>query len=123
MEFCNVSLPGVSQEEPAEVKEVSVQQLKSLADEGEDFQLIDVRESYEYDIVNIEGELIPLGQIDQVPERIAKNKQVIIHCRSGKRSADAIRKLEAAFGFNNLYNLKGGVLAYAKEIDTSLATY
>ncbi len=122
VQFCDVKLPGANLEE-LPVKEVTVRNLQSLINKGADFQLIDVREAYEYEIVNIEGELIPLGEITQNADKISKDKQVIIHCRSGKRSADAIRALEQEFGFENLYNLKGGVLAYAKEIDTSLATY
>ncbi|MGB1204484.1 MAG: molybdopterin-synthase adenylyltransferase MoeB [Chitinophagales bacterium] len=121
-EFCNVDL-GFETEKPKEVKEIDVQTLKTWGDEKLDFQLIDVREPYEYEIVNLAGELIPLGQIEKAFEKVARNKKVVIHCRSGKRSADAIRKLEEAFGFDNLYNLKGGVLAYANEIDESLATY
>ena len=121
-EFCNVDL-GFAEEKTKEVKEIDVQTLKTWSDNKLDFQLIDVREPYEYEIVNLAGELIPLGQVEAAFDKIARNKKVIIHCRSGKRSADAIRKLEDAFGFDNLYNLKGGVLAYAKEIDTSLATY
>ncbi|MEZ4883574.1 MAG: molybdopterin-synthase adenylyltransferase MoeB [Chitinophagales bacterium] len=122
VEFCDVKLPGANLEEKP-VKEVTVKNLQSLIKKGIDFQLIDVREPYEYEIVNIEGELIPLGQIAENVHRIARDKQVIIHCRSGKRSADAIRELEKITDFDNLYNLKGGVLAYAKEVDTSLATY
>ncbi|MGB0932510.1 MAG: ThiF family adenylyltransferase, partial [Chitinophagales bacterium] len=122
-QFCDVKLPGASSEEQQPVKEVTVRNLQNLLKKGADFQLIDVREPYEYEIVNIEGELIPLGQITQETNRISKDKQVIVHCRSGKRSADAIRALEQEFGYENLYNLKGGVLAYAKEIDTSLAVY
>jgi sulfur-carrier protein adenylyltransferase/sulfurtransferase len=59
----------------------------------------------------------------QNADKISKDKQVVIHCRSGKRSADAIRALEEKFGYDNLYNLKGGILAYADQIDNSLAKY
>ncbi len=104
------------------VKEITVQELESMVNLKEDFQLIDVREPYEYDIANLEGELIPLAQVATSTSKIAKDKKVIVHCRSGKRSADAIRELEQ-LGFDNLYNLKGGILAYAKEIDTSMPTY
>ena len=105
------------------VKEISVQDFQKLLDKKADFQLIDVREPHEYDIVALDGELIPLGDILQNSNKIQKDKQVIIHCRSGARSATAIRELEANFGFDNLYNLKGGVKAYAEEIDTSLPVY
>lgn len=105
------------------VKEISVKELKDLKDKKINFQLIDVREDYEYEIANLEGELIPLGTILQNVEKIDRTRQVVVHCRSGKRSADAIRALEEKFGFNNLYNLKGGILAYADEVDQSLAKY
>jgi len=105
------------------VKEISVQDFQKLLDIKADFQLIDVREPHEYDIVAIDGELIPLGDILQNAAKIRKDKKVVIHCRSGARSATAIRELEANFGFENLYNLKGGVKAYAEEIDTTLPVY
>ena len=105
------------------MKEITVQQLKEKLDSKEDIQLIDVREDYEYDIANIGAELIPLGTVMDNADRISKDKPVIIHCRSGVRSATAIMNLESRFGFTNLYNLKGGILAYAREIDQSLATY
>ncbi len=117
-QFC-----GLEPLEEKQIKEISVQELKQLELEGADFQLIDVREPYEYDIVNLDGELIPLSQISSSANQIDRNKKVVIHCRSGKRSADAIRELERLFGYTNLYNLKGGVLAYAKEVDTSLTVY
>jgi adenylyltransferase/sulfurtransferase len=105
------------------VKEITVQELKQLFDSKADFQLIDVREDYEFEIANLGGELIPLGTVLQHVDTINKDKQVVVHCRSGKRSADAIRVLEERFGFENLYNLKGGILAYADQIDNSLAKY
>ena len=105
------------------MKEIDVHQLKAMMDAKEDFQLIDVREPYEYEIANIGGQLIPLSNIlDQVDE-ISEDKKVVLHCRSGKRSASAILELERRFGFDNLYNLKGGILAYADEIDPSLPKY
>lgn len=103
------------------VKEVTVQELKSMMDENKDFQLIDVREQFEYDTANINGELIPLGSILLEADKISKDKQVIIHCRSGARSAAAIMQLEKEQGFTNLYNLKGGILAWIAEIDNSLS--
>lgn len=85
-----------------------------------DFQLIDVREEYEFDAANLGGELIPLATVIDQADRISKTKPVIIHCRSGARSAAAIRELESRFGYDNLANLKGGILAWAKDIDPSL---
>ena len=105
------------------MKEVTVQELKALLDSKADFQLIDVREPHEFDICNLNGELIPQGEIPASVDRIAKDKQVVIHCRSGARSGNMVQWLEKNHGFTNLYNLKGGVLAWAKEIDTSMPTY
>lgn len=105
------------------MKEVTVQELKKLKESGADFQLIDVREPHEYDICNLDGELIPMSDVPSNVERIARDKQVIMHCRSGKRSGDMLLWLEKNHGFTNLYNLKGGVLAWAKEIDPEMPTY
>ncbi len=105
------------------MKEVTVQELKKLIDSKADFQLIDVREPHEYDVCNLDGELIPMAEVPHHAERIAKDKQVIMHCRSGRRSGDIILWLEKNHGFTNLYNLKGGILAWAKEIDPTMPTY
>ncbi len=115
-QFCGIESPT----ELRPVKEVSVQELYDLQVQGADFQLIDVREPHEFAAANIDGELIPLGTVSAAAHRIAKDKKVVIHCRSGVRSAKAIRELEDLFGFENLYNLKGGILAWSKEIDTGI---
>jgi len=105
------------------MKEITVQELKEKLDKKEDFQLVDVRESYEYELVNIGGELIPLNTVITNADKISKDKPVVFLCRSGSRSKAAIAALEKQFGFENLYNLKGGITAYAREIDNSLPTY
>jgi rhodanese-related sulfurtransferase len=107
----------------SQMKEITVEELKEKIDNKEDFQLIDVREPHEHEFVNIEGELIPLGTVMDNADKISKDKPVIIYCRSGARSATAIMNLEKQFGFTNLYNLKGGILAYARDVDDSLPTY
>jgi len=104
------------------MKEVSVQELKEKKDKGEDFQLIDVREDFEYEMSNLGGLLIPLGGILIESEKIDKNKPVVVMCRSGKRSAAAIMQLEQ-LGHTNLYNLRGGILAWADEIDPTINVY
>jgi rhodanese-related sulfurtransferase len=104
------------------MKEVSVQELKEKMDNGKDFQLIDVREDFEYETSNLGGKLIPLGGILIETDKIEKDKPVIVMCRSGKRSAAAIMQLEQR-GFTNLYNLQGGILAWADEIDPTLSVY
>jgi len=110
-------------DKPLTMKEVTVQELKKLMDSNADFQLIDVREPHEYDICHLHGELIPMSDIPHNVEKISKDKQVVLHCRSGKRSGDMLLWLEKNHGFTNLYNLKGGILAWAKEIDPEFPTY
>jgi len=104
------------------MKEISVQELKEKIDKGEDFQLIDVREEFEYEVSNLGGVLIPLGGILIEADKISKDKPVIVQCRSGKRSAAAIMQLEA-IGYTNLYNLQGGIMAWANEIDPTISVY
>jgi len=99
---------------------ISVSELKEMFDKNEDFQLIDVREEHEYENANINGILIPLGEIPSRFEEIAKDKKVIVQCRSGARSANAIVFLEQNHGYTNLANLEGGIMAWAREIDDSL---
>lgn len=91
------------------VKEISVEELKKKIEAKENFQLIDVREIWEHEEKNIGGELIPLSEIISQGKKISKEKQVVIYCKTGVRSAIAIQRLQEKFGFNNLYNLKGGI--------------
>lgn len=105
------------------MKEISPKDLKALQDSGEPYQLIDVREEYEFEISDIGGELIPMGEVLHNVDKIARDKKVVVHCRSGARSANIIQALEDRHGFDNLYNLKGGILAYADEVDQSVVKY
>ncbi|WP_302180047.1 molybdopterin-synthase adenylyltransferase MoeB [Chryseosolibacter indicus] len=125
-DFCGISqdnIKSLNTKKDQVMKEITVQELQKLKEEGADFQLIDVREPYEYDICNIEGELIPMSEIPNNVDKIAKDKQVIIHCRSGKRSGDMLLWLEKNHGLDNLYNLRGGILAWAREIDPAMPVY
>ncbi len=101
------------------MKELSVDELNDLIQEEANFQLIDVREPHEYALGNINGEHIPMNTVPQNIEKIAKDKQVVVMCRSGKRSANVINFLEQQ-GFENLYNLEGGIIAWSQEIDSSI---
>lgn len=105
------------------MKEISVQELKEKIDNKEDFQLIDVRETFEYEVSNLNGENIPLGGILIEADKVEKDKPVIIQCRSGKRSAAAVMQLEAQYGYENLYNLKGGILAWQEAYDPNMQVY
>jgi len=73
--------------------------------------------------VNIGGTLIPLGTVASHADEIDRDKKVVIHCKMGGRSAKAIQELEEKFGFTNLYNLKGGILAYIDNVQPTLTKY
>jgi adenylyltransferase/sulfurtransferase len=105
------------------MKEKTVEQLKQMLDSKEDFQLIDVREPHEYEICNLGGELIPMNEVPSNLDKISKDKTVVVHCRSGARSGNIIQYLESNYGYSNLYNLKGGILAWADEIDPEMPKY
>ncbi len=96
--------------------DIDVKELKEKREKGEDFVLIDVREPYEHEEFNIEGELIPLGNFPGVIPELEdrKDKEIILYCRSGRRSGMAQQMLQQA-GFNNVRNLEGGVLAWIEE--------
>lgn len=116
-QFCGVK----AVEKP--VKEITAAELYELQVKGGPFQLIDVREPYEYDIVNIGAELIPLATVTEQADKFNKDIPVVVHCKMGGRSAKAIRELEDKFGFTNLYNLKGGILAYIDEVKPEMTKY
>ncbi|MFP4093439.1 MAG: molybdopterin-synthase adenylyltransferase MoeB [Cyclobacteriaceae bacterium] len=120
-QFCG--LPSQEVSLSSKVKEIDVQQFRQMRENKEDYQLIDVREPYEYDIAHLGGELMPGKDIDQYVEKIHRDKKVVVHCRSGVRSSRVIEKLEKQYGFSNLYNLKGGLLAWAEEVDPAMPVY
>jgi rhodanese-related sulfurtransferase len=93
--------------------DITVQELQERLEQGETINLIDVREEYEYEDFNLGGTLIPLGEIpDRLDEiKHLKDEEVIVHCRSGKRSESAQKFLQSQ-GFSNVRNLIGGVLAW-----------
>lgn len=105
------------------MNEITVQDLKKMIDNKEDFQLIDVRETFEYEMSNLNGLNIPLAGLLLEADQISKDKPVIMQCRSGARSAAAINQLEQQFGFTNLYNLKGGILAWKAEFEPDMPIY
>lgn len=116
-QFCGVKAIEKS------LRAVSPLDLQDWQEQGVDFQIIDVREADEYDYVNIGTELIPLSAISVLGEKIDRSTRVVVMCKSGIRSAKAIRILEDKYGFTNLYNLEGGIINYINELELDLPTY
>lgn len=122
VEFCGMpAVEGAQEEKP--VRGISVKEFQQWRESGKPFTLIDVREPNEYDIVNIGGILVPQHDVLMHLDQIPRSGEVVVHCRSGVRSGNVIRRLQKELGYDNLLNLEGGVLAYVKEIDPSLPTY
>ena len=84
--------------------------------------ILDVREPHEYQICNLNGHLIPLRDLPQRVNELDSAREIVAHCRSGKRSADAVAFLQQA-GFRKIWNLKGGILAWSDEVDPSVPKY
>jgi sulfur-carrier protein adenylyltransferase/sulfurtransferase len=115
-QFC-----GVRNEET--IPEMSPQELKRRMDTGEPFELIDVREPFEYEIARIDGaKLIPLGEIAERLNELSGERPIVVHCHSGTRSAQATRLLQQR-GFANVYNLEGGIDAWSAQIDPNVPKY
>jgi len=117
-QFCGMR---AVEEKPA--KEISAQELYDWQVKGRKFKLIDVREPSEYKIVQIGGDLIPVNTIAEHIDQIPRDVDVVVYCKSGGRSLRAIRELEDQFGYRNLYNLKGGILAYIDQVQPELTRY
>lgn len=100
------------------MNDIDITELKSKLDQKEDFVFIDVREPHEYEEYNIGAQLIPLGDVQKqmLDMEAERDKEIVVHCRSGARSAMAQRMFQQA-GFSNVRNLKGGVLAWQKEYE------
>ena len=110
-------------EDAEAIEEISASELKRRLDKGEALEVIDVRDPHEWDIVRIPGtRLVPLGSLSEHLHEFDSSKTYVMHCKSGVRSAKAIAQLRRA-GFRRLLNLRGGVLAWAREVDPSLPTY
>lgn len=104
--------------------DISVQELSEKLKNGDEIFILDVREEFEYDIANLNGFIIPLPELENRMYEIEdkKNMEVIVHCRTGERSVDAI-KILVEFGFQNTRNLLGGINQWAREIDPGMREY
>lgn len=106
-----------------EVKEITATALKSLLDNNENIVLVDVRESWEKEIADIGGRLIPFDMIEDNFHKIPEAKKIVFYCRTGRRSAEAINRIAKTHNVENVYNLKGGIYAWADEVDSSIKKY
>ena len=120
-EFCGIR--GEEAPAPAtQVPEIAPRELKTRLDRGDDLFILDVREPHEYQICNLRGHLIPLGELPRRAHELDSSREIVAHCRSGKRSAEAVEFLRKA-GFRKIWNLKGGILAWSDEVDPSVPKY
>jgi molybdopterin/thiamine biosynthesis adenylyltransferase/rhodanese-related sulfurtransferase len=121
VQFCGIR----GEEAPAPqttVPEITPRELKSRLDRGDDLFILDVREPHEFQICNLGGHLIPLGDLSRRVNELDSSREIVAHCRSGKRSAEAVEFLRSA-GFRKIWNLKGGILAWSDEVDSSVPKY
>jgi sulfur-carrier protein adenylyltransferase/sulfurtransferase len=120
-EFCGIR----GEEAPApqvNVPEITPRELKARLDRGDDIFILDVREPHEYQICNLGGYLLPLGDLSRRVNELDSSREIVAHCRSGKRSAEAAEFLRKA-GFRKVLNLKGGILAWSNEVDPTVPKY
>jgi adenylyltransferase/sulfurtransferase len=120
-EFCGLR----GQEQPVAntgIPEITVEELKQRLDAKDDLFILDVREPHEYKICNLNGYLIPLNDLPKRVNELDPSKDMVVHCRSGGRSAKAVEFLRQA-GFTKAKNLTGGILAWADRIDPKVPKY
>jgi sulfur-carrier protein adenylyltransferase/sulfurtransferase len=119
-EFCGIR----GEEKPVEtgIPEMQVEELKRRLDAGDDLFVLDVREPHEYQICNIGGYLIPLGDLPKRVSELDSSREIVAHCRSGVRSGKAVDFLHQA-GFKKVRNLAGGILAWADRVDPKMPKY
>jgi rhodanese-related sulfurtransferase len=107
-----------------QLQEITSTELKQRLDNGEDIQIIDVREQNEYDFARIpNSKLIPLAQVINRMNEIDPDRETVVHCKGGVRSARAIEALRRAGFEGRLLNLKGGILGWSNEVDPSVPKY
>lgn len=108
---------------PVSIPQVTPLELKARLDKGDDLFLLDVRETHERDICNIGGELIPKDTVAQHLDRIPRDKEIVVYCRSGGRSDRIARELVAFHGYTKVSNLAGGMLRWSDDVDPTMTKY
>lgn len=122
-QFCGLPQAAAEEAKAGEVPAINVRELKRRLDARENFVLVDVREPFEHDIARIPGsKLIPLGELPGRLSELDSADEIVLHCKSGRRSAQALRVLKEA-GFARLWNVSGGIEAWADQIDPSVPKY
>ncbi|TWT92631.1 molybdopterin-synthase adenylyltransferase MoeB [Neorhodopirellula pilleata] len=117
-QFCGMPPSGVVSCD----RNVTPEELQRRRSQGDSFTLLDVREPHEYAICHLGGTLIPLAELPARLDELDRSRPVIVHCKSGGRSLKAVDILRQA-GFEDVFNLQGGILAWAKDVDPSMPTY
>ncbi len=124
-EFCGVPAHDRGHEAStaeAGVPTLTVEELAGLRADGAEHVLIDVREPHEYEIANLGGRLIPLGQLEERLDEVPRTGRVIVHCKSGRRSQQAVELL-LRHGYTNVENLEEGILAWSERVDEGVPRY
>ena len=122
-QFCGIPQAAAAEAAETPIPTMTVRELKQKLDNGDKFLLLDVREPFEWDICRIDrAQLIPLGQLPSRMSELDSADDIVIHCKSGGRSAKALRMLQEA-GFSKLHNVEGGITAWAEEVDPTVPKY
>jgi len=119
-EFCGIR--GEEAPVSTTAPEIQPEELKRRLDAGDDIYILDVREPHEYQICNLNGHLIPLGDLPKRMNELDSSREIVAHCRSGVRSGKAVDFLRQA-GFRKVKNLAGGILAWADKVDPRMPKY
>jgi sulfur-carrier protein adenylyltransferase/sulfurtransferase len=121
-QFCGIRGEEAQVSTTAGIPEIQPEELKRRLDAGEDIFVLDVREPHEYQICNLSGHLMPLGDLPKRVQELDSSREIVVHCKSGGRSAKAVEFLRQS-GFRRASSLTGGILAWATKIDPSLPKY
>lgn len=105
------------------MKEITPKELKARLDQGEHIQIIDIREAHEVESGRLDSLHIPMAEVMDRLDEIKRDCPVVIHCKSGKRATAMVFALETQKGLDNIYNLSGGIEAWANEIDPEITVY
>jgi sulfur-carrier protein adenylyltransferase/sulfurtransferase len=122
-QFCGIPQADAEAQKEMDVPTINAVELKKMLDRKEDFVLVDVREPFEYDICHInQAQLIPLGELPARLSEFDSADEIVLHCKSGARSAKALRILQEA-GFKKVVNLEGGITAWSDQVDPTVPKY